>query len=71
MLQQTVPVKTKKEIKLSKCFVGMQEKNDCAVTDFSKTSVRAGWGEAFTKMHKAGDDVLIYTPSSDSFDWEW
>ena len=37
-------------------------------------SVRAGWGDAFNKMHVNNDDVLIDKNSRSSWDdeeWEW
>ena len=32
---------------------------------------RAGWSEAFCKMHENKDDVLDDIPSSEALEWEW
>ncbi|GMO50499.1 MAG: hypothetical protein Ta2B_30920 [Termitinemataceae bacterium] len=34
---------------------------------------RSGWEDAFQKMHKQGDDNLLFSEQiqDDSFEWEW
>jgi antitoxin MazE len=34
-------------------------------------AARAGWNDAFKKMHATGQDELIIDDSIDLHDWEW
>lgn len=80
MMVTVVPVGNTKGIKLPKNLlkklsikdkIEMEEREDSIVLRPAKTSVRAGWKEAFAQMHERGEDVLEDIPDSANFDWEW
>lgn len=80
MLQRVVPVGNTKKLKLPKNLlkklstkekIEMEDEEDSMVPSLATTSVRAGWKEAFSQMHKKGEDVLEDIPDSNNFDWEW
>ena len=36
-----------------------------------KNTVRSGWAEAFSEMHKNKDDIPEFIPELEDFEWQW
>ena len=72
-----VPVRNTKRIRLAKSLLkniyikDKVEVEEKIMLKSFKTSIRAGWKEAFSQMHERGEDVLEDIPEPVNFDWEW
>ncbi|ORC35914.1 peptidase [Marispirochaeta aestuarii] len=82
MIISVIPIGNSKGIRIPKGILKqleIDEKVELEVRDKEilikpvKTRPREGWEEAFTEMHKNGDDALMFPEILDqeSFEWEW
>ena len=79
MLVPVVPIGNSRGIRFPKVVLDrllVKDKMDMEVTEKGilltpVESPRAGWAEAFAKMHESKEDALCDVPASQDFDWEW
>lgn len=80
MLVPVVPIGNSRGIRFPKIVLDrllVKDKMDMEITEkgILLTPVleepRAGWAEAFAKMHERKEDALDDVPVSQEFDWEW
>ena len=82
MLVSVVPIGNSKGIRLPKVILEQLQIDDQLDLEIENQQIvlkpvvntpRAGWDEAFKKMHERNEDQLIMAGSTDSeaFEWEW
>jgi antitoxin MazE len=81
MLVSVVPIGNSKGIRIPKSIINefniedkleLQIHNDEIILKPIAKKPREGWEDAFKKMHKNSDDVLLLPDSIENdFNWEW
>ena len=80
MVVSVVPIGNSRGIRFPKVILdkflvkdkmNMEVSEDKIVLTPVKDVPRAGWAEAFSKMHENGDDSFEEIPLSGEFEWEW
>jgi len=82
MLVSVVPIGNSKGIRLPKAILDQLQVADQLELEVENQQIilkpvtkksRKGWNEAFSKMHKANEDVLLVNDqnASEAFEWEW